>query len=127
MVQVEEHIVIRRPIEEVYAYASDPRRALEWQTTVGPLGMGAKFVGARKFLGRKIESNLECVEYTPTMDISFKNDAGPMPFALSYRFQPVPEGVRLTCQMELRPGAWFGLAEPLITGSVQRELIASLR
>jgi uncharacterized membrane protein len=135
MVQVEEHIVIRRPIEEVYAYASDPRRAPEWQsallevrqTTVGPLGMGAKFVGARKFLRRKIESNLECVEYTPTMDISFKNDAGPMPCTLSYRFQPVPEGVRLTCQMEMRPGALFGLAEPLITGSVQRELIASLR
>ena len=134
MVQVEEQIVIRRPIVEVFAYASDPRRAPEWQsallevrqTTAGPLGAGAKFIGVRKFLGRKIESNLECVEYTPTTRISFKSDAGPMPFAQSYQFESMPEGVRLTCQMQMRPGALFGLAESLITGSVQRELVASL-
>ena len=133
MIQVAESIVIRRPLAEVFAYVSDPKHAPEWQsallevrqTTAGPLGVGTQFIGVRKFLGRKIESSAEFVAYEPGTSVIYKSDAGPMPMTWWYRFEPVAEGVRVTCQMEMRPSALFGLAEPLITSSVQRELIAS--
>jgi uncharacterized protein YndB with AHSA1/START domain len=133
MIQVTESIVIRRPVEEVFAYVSDPKHAPEWQsallevrqTTAGPLGVGTQFIGVRKFLGRKIESSAEIVAYEPETSVTYKSDAGPMPMTWWYRFEPVSEGVSVTCEMEMRPGALFGLAEPIIAGGVKRELVAS--
>lgn len=51
MVKFEESVVIERPLEQVFAFVSDPRNDTEWseeiaevrQTSEGPLGVGTSF------------------------------------------------------------------------------------
>lgn len=63
MIDVEDSIVINRPIGEVFAFVADQTNAPRWQngleqvrrTTDGPPGVGTKHVVVRKFLGRRLE------------------------------------------------------------------------
>jgi uncharacterized protein YndB with AHSA1/START domain len=132
MIEVEKSIIIHRPIEEVFAFVGDQRNAPQWQsgvlevrrTTEGPLGIGTKHTFLRKFLGRKIEASNEYVEYEPNKKITFKSTSGPTPFEASYLFESTAEGTKLTSKIEMQPGGFFGLAEPLIAASLRREMEA---
>ncbi len=59
-IRQEHTVVIERPIEEVFAFATDPDKASLWQSTSlgtkqtseGPVGVGTTFRDTSKFLGR---------------------------------------------------------------------------
>lgn len=132
MINVEDSIVINRPIEEVFAYVSDLTNAPEWQTglievrktTAEPIGMGAQFTFVRKFLGRKLEASNRFTAYKPNQIITFVTTTGPMAVEASYLFAAEPDGTRVTCRMEMKPQGFTRLAEPLIAASVRREMSA---
>ncbi len=132
MIKEEKSGIIRRPIEEVFAYVSDLRHSPEWQsglvevrqTTEGPLDIGTTHVAVRKFMGQKMEASTEFVAYEQNKKITFKGTSGPMHFETSYLFDATPEGTKLTCQIEMQPGGILGLAEPLIAASLRREMEA---
>ena len=132
MIKVEKSIIIHRPIEEVFVFVGDQRNAPQWQhgllevwrTTEGPLGVGTRHTFVRKFMGRKIEASNEYVEYEPNTKITFKSTSGPTPFEASYLFESTAEGTKLTSKIEMQPGGFFGLAEPLIAASLRREMEA---
>lgn len=136
MVEVEKSITIRRPIGEVFAYVSDIRHSVDWQTgllegrkmTEGPLSVGTQFAAVRKFMGRKLETSIEFVEYEPDMLFTFRNISGPIPFETSYLFESAPEGTTtVTIRMEMQPGGFFGnLAEPLIAANLRRDMDTNL-
>ncbi len=132
MINVEDSIVINRPIEEVFAYVSDLTNGPEWQTglievrktTAAPLGVGAQFTFVRKFLGRKLEASNMFTVYSPNEIITFATTTGPMAVEASYRFKTEQEGSRITCKIEMKPEGFSRLAEPLIAASVRREMSA---
>lgn len=132
MIKVEKSIIIHRPIEEVFAFVGDLKNSVQWQpgllegrqTTEGPLGIGTKFTFVRKFMGRKIEASNEFVEYEPNTKVTFKSTSGPVPGEASYLFESTAEGTKLTSKIEMQPGGFFGLAEPLIAASLRREMEA---
>ena len=133
MIKVEKSSIIRRPIEEVFAYVSDLRHSAEWQsglvevrqTTQGPQGVGTKFAFVRKFMGRKMEASSEFVAYEPNKKVTFRSNSGPTAFEASYLFEATPEGTKLTSTIEMQPGGFlFGLAEPLIAACLRREMEA---
>lgn len=134
MIRVEESIVIRRPIEEVFAFVADQTKAPQWQsgllevlrTTNGPLGTGTKHTAVRRFMGRRVEATNEYVVYEPYREITFKGTAGPSDFQHSYLTESAPEGTKLTSRMEMQSKGLFGLAEPLITSNLRREFVANL-
>lgn len=132
MINIEDSIVIHRPIEEVFAYVSDLTNGPEWQTglievrktTIEPRGIGTRYTFVRKFLGRKLEASNEFTTYEPNNIVTFKTTSGPMSVEASYRFQPEPAGTRVTCQIEMKPEGFSKLAEPLIAASIRREMSA---
>ncbi len=132
MIELESSQIIRRPIEEVFAYMSDLRHQPEHQSgllemhqmTEGPVGIGTTFVGVRRFLGRKMESTMEIIEYEPNAKLTWKTISGPTPFVSSWRFESTPEGTRLIWNLEAEVG-FLGLAEPLIAAAIRREAKAS--
>jgi uncharacterized protein YndB with AHSA1/START domain len=134
MVHVEMSIIIHRPVEDVFAFVGDQRNAPQWQhgllevrrTTEGPPGIGTKHTFVRKFMGRKMEASNEYVAYEPDKFIAFKSTSGPMDFEASYRTESVAEGTRLTSIIEMQPGRFISLAEPLIAASLRREMEAGL-
>jgi len=134
MINVEESIVIRRPVEEVFAFVADQPNALRWQsgvlevrrTTDGPLGVGTKHAVVRKFMGRRLEATNEYVVYEPNKEITFKGTANSSDFQHSYLLEFSAEGTKLTSRMVMQSKGLFGLAEPLIAASLRREFVANL-
>lgn len=132
MVKTEKSITIQRPIAEVFAYLSNLENGPQWQsgllevrrTTQGPLGVGAQFTAARKFLGRRMEGSMEMSAYEPNRSFAIKSSSGSTPFEQTFLFEPVAGGVRLTSEMQLQTSGIMGLAEPLIASGVKREFEA---
>ncbi len=130
MIDVEDNVVIDRPIGEVFAYVSDLTNAPEWQTgllevhriTADPLGKGAQFTFVRKFLGRTLEATNEFIRYEANEIVTFVTTSGPVSVEATYGFQPEANGTRVTCRIQMKPEGFSRLAEPLIAASVRREM-----
>ena len=130
MVKNEMSIIIKRPIEEVFAFVSDLKNGPQWQTglfevrqiTKDPIGLGSQFASVRKFLGRKLEADVEIVTYEPNHKLVIKSPSATVPFEESFLFETVADGTKVTTQVELHPSGFMGLAEPMILGSLKREM-----
>jgi uncharacterized membrane protein len=133
MVKHELNIVVQRPVSEVFDFVSDLTNGPQWQTglfevhnqTHGSLGVGSKFASVRKFLGRKVEGLVEIIEYEPNSKFVIKSASGTVPFEEQYLFEPTSNGTRLSTVIELHTSGLMGLAEPLIMGSLKREMDAN--
>jgi carbon monoxide dehydrogenase subunit G len=133
MVTSEYSVVINRRLEEVFNYLSDLQNGKQWQTGVvdvqrlspGAPGAGSRYVVVRKFLGRKMESNVEISVFEPNRKMVLKSTSGPMPFEQTILFQPAGEGTRVSSVIDLQGTGVMGMAEPMIAGSVKREVIAA--
>jgi uncharacterized protein YndB with AHSA1/START domain len=128
MIRVESSVVINRPPDEVFAYATDPAHVAKWQSSAleasvdGQLQAGATGREVRKFLGRRMVSTIRIEEYEPPWRFALQVTSGPVPFHVTQTVEPADEGSRVTVVMEGEPGRFFKLAEPLVERAVRREL-----
>jgi hypothetical protein len=128
MITHETTIVIHRPVEQVFAFASDPRNDLKWsegaldsrQITDGPVGVGTKVAQVYAFLGRRMEGQLEITEYEPNARLTKKVTDGPFPLELSLSLKPDGGDTRATGRIEMKPGGFFAMAEPLVAGNLRK-------
>jgi carbon monoxide dehydrogenase subunit G len=133
MIHIEESITINCPIEDVFAFVSDFRNVSQWQSgvvdvrlmTEGPVGVGTRATFVRVFLGRKLETIVEMVEFKPPTKQVFKTISGPMPGTVSRRFEPTAEGTTVSMVIEGQAGGIFALAEPLVARSLSRGVKAA--
>lgn len=134
MVRAEDSIVVARPIEEVFAYLTDPETLPEWQASClearleggGPMRAGSRIVETRKFLGRRIESTMEVAEHEPPRQFVLKVGSGPVPFTATNSLREADGGTRIDAVIEGEPGGFFRVAEPLVVRAVERELRTNL-
>lgn len=128
-------IVIELPVEEVYAFMSDPRNRLRYdpglievrQTPEGPIGIGTRIVEVRPFMGKKAEMVTEIFELEANRVISYRTLAGDPTGAFgSYRFALAPEGTRLTLDFTVAPKGLVKLAVPFTTRRLRRDIESGL-
>ena len=135
MVRVEESVTINRPIEEVFAYASNIERQPEWvaplsesrKTTSGPTRVGTTYQQVAKFLGRRIEMECEITAYEPPAVYAFRAKNGPM--NMEMRFTLTSEGAqttRVTQVVEGESGGVFKLADPIMARTMKKQFAADL-
>jgi uncharacterized protein YndB with AHSA1/START domain len=130
MLRAEESVVVQRPIDEVFAYFTDPATLPEWQASAleaqlegeGPMRAGSRAVETRKFLGRRMESTMEVLEYEPPRRFTIKASAGPVPFQVTSDLSEEDGDTLVRSVVEGEPGGFFRLAEPLVVRAVEREL-----
>ena len=130
MVRVEHSLVIARPPAEVFAYTTDPANLPEWQSTAlearsdGPVQQGARLTEVRKFLGRRMESEVEVTAFELDRRFALKVLSGPVPFSFEQTLEPTDGGTRVSVVLEGEPGGFFKLAEPLVERAVKRQIQA---
>ncbi len=132
MAKVEMGIVINRPVEEVFAFLSNPENYPKWSssssdvkiTSEGPIGVGTTYRSVVTFLGRRIESQVEFTEYEPNRKCAQKSKSGPFPVENQSTFEGVEGGTRINYTTEAQPGGFFKLAEPLLVRMVKRQFEA---
>ena len=127
MIRVEFSVDVDRPPSEVFAYVTDANRLPEWQSgAVEAQWQGGKAPGAhirevRKFLGRRIETELEVTSYEPDRRFGLRAVSGPIPFSAMHVLEPRDGGTRLSFSGEGEPGGFFKLAEPVVARVAERE------
>jgi uncharacterized protein YndB with AHSA1/START domain len=132
----EEHtVVIDRPVEEVFDFATDPNNDSLWQSTTleteqtseGAVDVGTTFRNTTKFLGRRIESTSEISENEPPHKQCIKITSGPIPGSGCYLFESADDGsTRFTQTFEAEVGGFFRLAEPVVGRAIRRQQEADM-
>src|SRR5215207_3985490 len=134
-IQQEHSVVIDRPIEEVFAFVTDPNNDPLWQSTSleteqtseGAVDVGATFRNTSKLLGRRIESTMEVTENEPPRRQYVRITSGPIPGEGCYLFEPADGGsTRFTQTFEAEVGGFFRLAEPLVERAISRQTEADM-
>src|SRR5438309_11494388 len=96
MVDVVTDIVINKPVEIVFAYASNTDNApesyvniktVEWQTGK-PLGIGSRIAFVALFMGRRLAYTYEVVEMSVNKFV-MKTAQGPFPMETTYEWEPI--------------------------------------
>jgi carbon monoxide dehydrogenase subunit G len=115
---VENTVMIRRPIEEVFGFLSQFESVPEWNYAIvetrkvseGPVGVGTIYHQVRSVPSRS-EERFEVTVYNPPLHLEIRGQLGPFPSRLSYALDALPEGTRVTntVELELRgPGRLLG-------------------
>jgi len=128
-------IIIQRPIEEVFAAATEFNRLPAWRsglidaaiTSEGPIQSGATYRFNIKAMGKALETTGQIETYEPPAFYGWKATSGPFPMSGSIRCEAVAEGTRITDTLEAEPGGFFKLAEPLLMKQQRNQMEKDLK
>jgi hypothetical protein len=130
LIKVEVSEIIRRPVEEVFAFVTDHRNDVRWQdglmevrlTPDQAVGVGTRIHEVRKFMGQRIESTGVITEFVPNRKSSRKTLDGPTEVEGYVAFEPVEGGTRVIQYMEMKSAGFMAVAEPLVSGGLRRAM-----
>ncbi|MGW0021274.1 SRPBCC family protein [Rhodococcus sp. NPDC003382] len=137
MPTTEESVVISRPVSEVWDFLMNPHNWPSWdssnleceQITDGGVGVGTRWRGANRILGKRFDWENEFTEYEPHKRAVTKSVGGKLNFATISKFEETDGGTRFTYRTESESGLGgiFGkLADPLVNTAYSRMVRANL-
>ncbi len=130
MINVEESIVINRPVSEVFAFVANFENHPKWESnfqkvkllTSTPTGVGTTYQCELKLPGQSSTSKFEITEYEVNKNIAFEAEpAGPAKPNGSFRFESVEGGTKLTLLPRPEFRGFFKLLEPMMAGYVRKQ------
>lgn len=125
MPRVETTVEIARPQEEVFAYLSDLRNAMEWTVELvdvsydGVLALGTKGTDTRKMGGRELVMPWEVTAFRPPHRVVFEYGP-PFPATADFSFRATGAGTLVTCAVDLRPRGLWRLLAPLMAREAKK-------
>jgi uncharacterized membrane protein len=130
MISVETGVHIDRPSDTVFEFISNFENNPKWQsgqlsarfTSDGPLRVGSTYDQVAKFMGRRIESSFEVLEYEPHHLVKAASKSGSFPITFTRIVEPSDKGTIVTAIIEGDASGFFKLAEPLLSRMVQRSV-----
>ena len=133
MITFQTSVRVKRSIEEVFAFVSDPLQFPRWnsavqtvQRTSGEPGrVGSMYSMQRQLPTGRVKNGLEVVSREQPTEFGIRTTSGPTPFSYRYRF--IPEGantlVQLHASVELP--AVMAVLGPVATRAVKRGVDAN--
>jgi hypothetical protein len=128
-VDVMTEIEIRRPRNEVAAYACDPDNATAWYRNIDavewetprPLAVGSRLAFVARFLGRRLSYTYEVRELVPGERFVMSTAEGPFPMQTTYLWEDAPDGAtRMTLRNRGMPAGFSKLAAPIMAMAMRR-------
>ena len=129
-------IDIRRPRDDVAAYAADPDHTTEWYANIKtvepetppPLAVGSRMRFVATFLGRRLAYTYEVVEYLPGERFVMRTAQGPFPMETTYTWQDAGEGVtRMTMRNRGEPAGFARVTAPVMAAAMRRAMTKDLQ
>ena len=127
--------VIRRPSEEVAAFAGNPANAPEWysnirsveELTPPPIAVGSRMAFVATFLGRRLAYTYEVMELEPGRRLVMRTADGPFPMETTYTWEPTDDGAtRMTLRNRGRPSGFARVTAPAMAAAMRRANAADL-
>jgi hypothetical protein len=139
VISFETSVRIARPIEQVFAFVSDPLQFPQWNSAVQTVRRTAAVRGASGATGKpgstysmkrelpsgRVENGLEVFVREQPTEFGIRTTSGPTPFVYDYRFASDGQGtiVHLDASVELARAA--GVLGPLAARAVRRGVDAN--
>jgi carbon monoxide dehydrogenase subunit G len=133
VISLETSVRIERPIEEVFAFVSDPLPFPRWNSAVQTVhgssgetgGLGSTYSMERELPTGRVENELEVFAREHPTEFGIRTTSGPTPFSYRYRFASdgADTVVHLDATVEL-PGLAAALG-PLAARGVRRGVDAN--
>jgi hypothetical protein len=133
---IELSIVIKRPIEDAFAFLANLENDVKWHSAFvevrkasgGSLGVGARFLVFEGALDRRTPgTEYKVTEYQPNRIAAWKTVSGPLQLKFWRTFEGVESGTRFAVRYEGESRGFFKLARPLITRMVKRQQGGDMR
>ena len=130
MARMEKSVDINRPVEEVFAYATDIKNWPKWhetileaeQTSPGDLGVGTTFRGKGSMEGRTSEFTGKMTEYHPYKRSCKIMDFGNFTNEDELTFDPTNGGTRFTLAYDVKIRGFAKLLSSRINSAIRKEL-----
>jgi carbon monoxide dehydrogenase subunit G len=130
MFTIEKTIIINRPQQEVFDFASNPTNAHRWQgvikskewTSEGPHGVGSTQRVVSRYMGLNLKVTNEYTLWDPPNQCSFKTIGSPLPIEEGMRFEPQGSSTKVTRRIHLETSGVFKLVEGLLRKQAESQL-----
>jgi Polyketide cyclase / dehydrase and lipid transport len=127
VLDVETETLIRRPRDEVAAYAAEPDNATEWYANIEsarwetprPLRVGSRFAFVARFLGRRLAYVYEVKEYVPGERLVMAAE-GPLAMETTYSWADDPDGTLMRLRNRGERSGFSRWLAPFMAGAVRR-------
>ncbi len=129
MPEIKGSVDVQRPVEEVFAYLTDPSNNLKWEkgvlemelTSEGPVGVGSKGRRVENYMGRD-EGTYEITEFETNKGFSFRFESEKFAGDGGYSLESAGDGTKLTYRFNAKPkNPIWGLLTPLMMPMVSRQ------
>ncbi len=134
MAQFKTSLVIRCPVEDVFAFVSNYQNSPRWvsgalehtKVSAEPLGVGTVIRTTGRTLGLRIEATRTITAYEPYSKYAFKSEYQRIPITVTFLFESIQGGTRLTVVVEGEPSGLLTVAMPLVLGAVRQQFEGDL-
>jgi uncharacterized protein YndB with AHSA1/START domain len=134
MIDITVETQIARPVQDVFAYATDPEKLSSWQTNTvsatreddGPYGVGSRLREVHRAPGGKeLESVVEVVEYAPDRVFALEVKEG-TPIHAHVTFDPADGGTRVRFRAHGTLSRPARIIEPLVARMLRKQFAQQL-
>ena len=127
-------VEIARPPRDVFEFVTDLENVPTWNHAIvetrkvseGPSGVGTTYRQMRS-LPSPSEETLRVTEMEPVRLFELKGDLGPFTGTMTYEFEPIEGGTRLTNTADLEARGLLRVAAPLAVNRVREAVASNLR
>jgi carbon monoxide dehydrogenase subunit G len=124
-------VIIRRPVDDVFAFVADGEKCPQWRPGVLDIqrvsgeGVGTRYAqGVKGPMGRRIAADYTITVFEPNRRIEFQTVTGPARPHGRYDFEPADGGTRLAFSLDAE---LTGLRKLILGGPVQKTMDAEVR
>jgi uncharacterized membrane protein len=135
-VDVLTEIEIKRPRDEVSAFAADPTntnawykniKAVDWETSP-PVAVGSRVRFHARFLGRTLDYTYEVREFEPGRRLVMATAQGPFPMETTYSWEDAAGGAtKMTLRNHGEPSGFAAVTAPVLARAMRKANEADLR
>ncbi|HET9461933.1 MAG TPA: SRPBCC family protein [Gaiellaceae bacterium] len=128
-VDVLTEIEIKRPLDEVAAFAADPANATAWYENIEsvewrtepPLTVGSKIAFVARFLGRRLVYTYAVREHAPGERLVMSTDDGPFAMETTYTWtETAPGHTKMALRNRGKPSGFSCVAAPMMASGMRR-------
>ena len=128
-VNVSTEIVIRRPVDKVATYASDPDNATQWYANIKSvewktskeIRVGARIEFLAQFMGKRLIYTYEIVEFIPNEKFVMRTADGPFPMETTYLWKKFSESeTKMTLNNRGSPSGFSKFLVPFMSLAMRR-------
>jgi len=134
MARIEESVEIKRPADKVFAYTTDAKSWVKWQSTFPeaeqtsqePVGVGTTFKGTIHMMGLSMKWTAKATEYEPNRKFGKNITCGSITNEQHNTYEPIGGGTKFTIVYNMKVGGLMKLFSPMIVSSTHKALKKAL-